>query len=371
MPVEGLRDSHLLAASCARPRVLDVPNAARMLGRTCTYNSPGYADSNPRSSLLRRNFGALSKFSRRLEASLGQKMVRFVLVAVLAMTHDDASGATDSPEAVSDTGAVRVESPANAVPTGVQRTQAGDSVDGAELPPAIEKLRAADAQVVPLGMAEGLRGFLVRKPDGNAHAAYVTETGAVVVGLLIGSDGADVTRRQLAAAADSGLLPGPDEPEQARRSDVSGRVEARVAQLMEGTRRAEGFWLGDRGPVIHVFADPACPYSVEHVRALSSDARAGRLRAHVIPVGLLGERSARRAVEIAGATDPQRAWETGVGGAVDRVAGAAKVAANMRTHSGWRVRGVPFSVWEGRSGVRVFYGAGVASSYAADVVNGG
>ena len=295
-------------------------------------------------------------------------MVPFVLVVTLAVTNDDASGATDSSQAVSDTGAVRVESPVSSAPVGVERTGA---VDGADFPPAIERLRAAEAQVVPLGMAEGLRGFLVRKPDGNAHAAYVTETGAVVVGLLIGSDGEDVTRHQLRVAADRGLLAGPDEPARTRRSVGSRSVEARVKQLMEETKRAEGFWLGDRGPVIHVFADPACPYSVEHVRVLSSDARAGRLRAHVIPVGLLGERSARRAVEIVGAADPRRAWESGSGGAVDRVKGAARVAANMRAHSGWRVRGVPFSVWEGRAGVRVFYGAGVASSFAADVVDGG
>ena len=335
------------------------------------YSPPGCTDSHPRSSSRHRNAGALTLFSRGLRACLGPNVVPFVLVVVLAMTNDGASGATGSKEVDSDKDAMRLEAPANAVPAHANRTQGADSADGSELPPVIESLRAADAQVVPLGMAEGLHGFLVRKPDGNAHAAYVTGTGAVVVGLLIGSDGEDVTRRQLTAAADLGLLPVPDEAARTRRSGASDSVEARVAQLMEGTRRAEGFRLGDRGPVIHVFADPACPYSVEHVRALASDARAGRLRAHVIPVGLLGERSARRAVEIAGAADPRRAWETGSGGAVDRVAGAAKVAANMRMHSGWRVPGVPFSVWEGRAGVRVYYGAGVASSYASDVVNGG
>ena len=120
--------------------------------------------------------------------------------------------------------------------------------------------------------------------------------------------------------------------------------------------------------MIHVFADATCPYSVRHVQALEVEARAGRLRAHVIPVGLLGDRAAKRAVEIAGAERPGAAWRGAGAGEVDRDRGADRVAGNHRLHGGWGVRGVPFSVWEGPQGVRVKYGAGEPAVYAGDVL---
>ena len=365
------RTSCLLGAADAELKALDALDAARALD-PCRNELPSSSKRpDPRPSVFSCHLLVLARLSLGLTARLGPKFGPVGLAVLLAVPHDGASAAPGSREVVPETAIPAVAPPANTVPERMERIHAVAGAGGAALPAAIEKLRAANAQVVPLGTAEGLRGFLVRKPDGDTYAAYVTATGAVAVGLLIGSNGEDVTRRQLAAAAEAGRLPDVREPAQVDHGAQSGGVEAQVARLVEGTKQAGGFWIGDRGPVIHVFADPTCPYSVEHVRGLSSDARAGKLRAHVIPVGVLGERSAQRAVEIAGAAEPRRAWETGSGGTVDRAAGAAEVAANMRMHSRWRVRGVPFSIWEGREGARVYYGAGVASAFAADVVSGG
>ena len=362
------RTSCPLGAADAEQNALD---AAKALDPCRNELLPRSKRPNPRSPVFFRRLLVLPRLSQGLTTKLGPKFGPVGLAVLLAVPHVGASAAPGSQEVAPDTTTPAVAPPANTVPEQKDRVHAVAGVGGAELPAAIEKLRAANAQVVPLGTAEGLRGFLVRKPDGDTYAAYVTETGAVAVGLLIGSNGEDVTRRQLAAAAEAGLLPDVREPARVNQGAESGGVEARVARLLEGTKQAAGFRIGARGPVIHVFADPTCPYSVEHVRGLSIDARAGRLRTHVIPVGVLGERSAQRAVEIAGAAEPRRAWETGSGGTVDRSAGAVKVAANMRMHSRWRVRGVPFSIWEGREGVRVYYGAGMASAFAADVVSGG
>ena len=236
-------------------------------------------------------------------------------------------------------------------------------------PPAIEAMRKKGAALVVLGEAEGLNGYLVRPPSGRPYAAYVTSTGGVVVGLLVGPEGEDVTRRQLEEARAAGKLEGFGPPARGEGAPAPGEdAGTRVGRLLQVTREAPGFWLGDRGPVIHTFADPTCPYSVEHVRGLARDARAGRLQAHVIPVGILGERAAQRAVEIAGAERPRDAWLAGAGGAVDRDVGAVSVGIGLRAHAGWRVRGVPFSVWEGPQGVQVFYGAADAVAFAGDVV---
>ena len=237
------------------------------------------------------------------------------------------------------------------------------------LPAAIERLRVANAVIAGLGEAEGLNGYLVRPPSGRPYAAYVTSTGAVVVGLLVGPEGEDVTRRQLETARDAGKLEGFGSGARSEAApSAGGDVGTRVGRLLEATRKVPGFWLGDRGPVIHTFADPTCRYSLEHVRWLARDARAGRLQAHVIPVGVLGAGAAQRAVEIAGAARPGDAWMGRGGGAIDRDVGAVSVGVGLRAHAGWRVRGVPFSVWEGPQGVQVFYGAGEAGSFAGDVV---
>ena len=260
----------------------------------------------------------------------------------------------------------------------IGRETLGPEMGAEQIPASIEAMRRKGAEVVELGAAEGLRGFLVRQPGGGTYAAYVTPSGAVVVGLLYGADGEVVTERQLAEAREAGRLagvapaPGPAGGSAGR--DAPGRdaaPQSRVAGLVEATRAASGFWMGSQGPVIHVFADPTCPFSERHVNALKRDAAAGRLRAHVIPVGILGERAALRAVEIAGADEARIAWEGGFGGLVDRGLGAARIEANNALLDRWRVNGVPFSVWTGPGGVRVHYGAGEAAAYAGDVVGGG
>lgn len=240
----------------------------------------------------------------------------------------------------------------------------------AELPRVMERLRAQGAEVVALGEASGVSGYLVHREGGGAYSAYVTPGGGLLVGLLIGADGEDLTGRQVQAAREAGELEGlvvVEAQTQARAPVSSGDP---VEGLFEATRSAFGFTLGEEGPVIHVFADRTCPYSYRHVEALKALAWAGRVRAHVIPIGLLGEDAALKAVEIAGSERPELSWDGVVRPQWDRELGAARVQRNMALHAAWKVRGVPFSVWRGPQGVRVFYGAGDAAAFASDVVGG-
>lgn len=243
----------------------------------------------------------------------------------------------------------------------------GTTQTASEAHGAIERLRAAGATVVALGEAEGVSGYLVRRSDGETYAAYVTPTGAVLLGILLSPHGEDVTRSQLEAARERGALEGIEAGVAPAPTGPIGPVE----KLWEETQRADGFWLGERGPVMHVFADPTCPFSVEHVQGLEKHAEAGVLRVHVIPVGILGERAARRAVEISGSPEPRRAWAGTAVLPVDEGLGAVRVARNHALHAAWQVRGVPFSVWQGPRGVRVYYGAGSALRFAPDLMGRG
>ena len=239
-----------------------------------------------------------------------------------------------------------------------------------EVPRVIERLQAQGAEVVALGEASGVSGFLVHRDGGGAYSAYVTPGGGLLVGLLIGPEGEDLTGRQVQRAGEAGELEGLVTEETEEQPQVAVASGDPVEALLEATERAYGFTLGEAGPVIHVFADRTCPYSYRHVEGLKALARAGRVRAHVIPIGLLGEQAALRAVEIAGSQRPEVAWEGTVLPEWDQELGAARVQRNMALHAAWKVRGVPFSVWRGPQGVRVFYGAGDASAFASDVVPG-
>ena len=247
--------------------------------------------------------------------------------------------------------------------------------DGSErvLPAALARIEQAGAKVVPLGESEGLEAFLAVPPSGRGYTVYALESGAVLVGLLLGPDGESLTAAQLKKAEEAGELAEVKARLEGPAGGSQPRVRERpwsVTELFDVTRSAPGFWMGERGPEFHTFVDPTCPFSVEHVRLLARDAALGKLRAHVIPVGVLGERGVEGAIRIAGSELGRAKWDGGDGGAFDRAAGVARVNANRELHGAWRVRGVPFTVWMGTSEVRVFYGAGEASSFAADVMAG-
>ena len=246
----------------------------------------------------------------------------------------------------------------------------GGAAKEAELPRVMERLRAQGAEVVALGEASGVSGYLVHRAGGGAYSAYVTPGGGLLVGLLIGADGEDLTGRQVQAAREAGKLEGLAVDETQAQAWVPVSSGDGVQGLIEATRSAFGFMLGEEGPVIHVFADRTCPYSYRHVEALKALAATGRVRAHVIPIGLLGEDAARKAVEIAGSERPELSWDGVVRPEWDQELGAARVQRNMAIHAAWKVRGVPFSVWRGPQGVRVFYGAGDATAFASDLVGG-
>ena len=249
----------------------------------------------------------------------------------------------------------------------------------------VSALRANGAEVVPLGARGGLKGYFVTPVRGGGYGLYVTGDGHAVAGLLYGPDGTEITGAQLAAArAGEGSADerGAGPPRTGGTPVVSAHAEiessappsssSTAAALFERSAAAFGFTLGERGPVVVLLGDAACPWSRSAAARLGREALAGRLQLRVVPVAVLGAAAARRAVAIAAHPDPARAWFEG--GAADTRAGdtragdtragetragdprpgdrtgAQRIARNNALLDGWRANAVPLIAWRAPDG---------------------
>ena len=290
------------------------------------------------------------------------------------------------------------------------------TVEEASAPGVVGKLREHGARVTALGERGGLSGWLVDPGEGDHYTIYVSERGYAVAGKLYGPDGLLVTRSQLEAAGRAVTVETDrrDEPRSSgRKMEASSRateyrrfpVAAREAERRREARDLEvvpvmsnprvaageavkakrfggerftvvhrtdsfkgkpappglfaksaaafGFTLGHRGRTALVFADPGCRWSREAVDALGKQAMAGRFRLRVIPVGVLGEESARAAVRIASSPDPALAW-FGRDAAPEHRAGGMWIEESNAAFDRWGENAVPLIAWPGRSGGYVY-----------------
>ena len=217
-------------------------------------------------------------------------------------------------------------------------------------PPLISALESRGAQVREIGSAGGLDGYYVDLGNGNAYSLYLTDDGHAVAGLLYAPDGGLVTSRQLA-----GLAVPADAPPPREAAHLAHAAPARQAPVEAGlfgrSLDAFGFTLGRAGPQILLFADPECPYSRSAVASLGRHALSrGRFRLHVVPVGVLGAASARRAIAIASSPDPALAW-FGHDVADVHPAGGRWIDENNALYDEWDENVVPLLAWrtpEGR-----------------------
>ena len=225
-------------------------------------------------------------------------------------------------------------------------------------PGLVSSLRANGAAVLPLGARGGLDGYFVTPSQGAGYSLYVTGDGHAVAGLLYGPDGTDVTGAQLAAAREDPGTRGPG----ASNTDAAPVVTAHAAtdpagatsagatkKLFERSSAAFGFTLGERGPYVVLFGDPACRWSRSAAARLGREALAGRLRLRVVPVAVLGADAARRAAGIAAHPDPALAWFEGTEHPADR-RGGERIARNNALFDAWGADAVPLIAWQGRDG---------------------
>ena len=228
-------------------------------------------------------------------------------------------------------------------------------------PDLIEALRANGAHVVSLGSRGGLEGYFVTPAKAGGYSLYVTGDGHAVAGLLYGPDGREVTGAQLAAAHSGGVAEGAAGTF-AREADPAAvtahaEVEASSAPSSPSSRpalfyrsaAAFGFTLGERGPVVLLLGDAACPWSRSAAAKLGREALAGRLQLRVVPVAILGAAAARRAAAIAAHPDPASAWFEGPERPADRE-GAERIARNNALLDEWGADAVPLIAWRASDG---------------------
>ena len=266
-------------------------------------------------------------------------------------------------------------------------------------PAMVVALRESGARILALGERGGLSGHFVELADGDAYGLYLTPDGHAVAGLLYGPDGTLVTGRQIAAARGatgggigantarpavgstdnheisvSGRSHGGDEPLIERTLQLTERArlahlyrdelevpngeapdieapdtEVYTEVLFERSASAFGFTLGRSGPLVVLFADPACRWSRSAAARLGRAALDGRLQLRVIPVGVLGGDSVREAAAIASAPDPALAWFEGTG-APAGAEGARRIGRNNDLFDDWGGDAVPLTVWRARDG---------------------
>ena len=251
----------------------------------------------------------------------------------------------------------------SAAVTPVPGTAAHESpaIHGTEEPAVIAALRAKGARVLALGERGGLDGHFVELADGDAYGLYLTPDGHAVAGLLYGPDGTLLTGDQIAAAggrgdankdvlgdeasvlahvyAEDSYVPDVEAPD----------TEVYTEVLFERSASAFGFTLGRTGPTVVLFADPGCRWSRSAVARLGGPALDGRLRLHVVPVGVLGAASARDAASIASAPDPAMAWFEGMDLA-GSTEGGRRIARNNGLFDAWGLGSVPLIARRARDG---------------------
>lgn len=245
----------------------------------------------------------------------------------------------------------------------------------------VAALRDRGARLTPLGDRGGLAGWLVELARGESYTLYVAADGHAVAGLMYGPDGALVTGSQVRSArggsgyrerAGAGSAAGPagggssGSTRIARAGGGAGYpgVPASVVREIVAGKPAPpglfaesaslfGFTLGHRGRQAVIFADPDCAWSTRAVDELGRLALRGSFRLRVVPVGVLGASSARKAIRVASSPDPALAW-FGREVAPEHRAGSQWVEENNGVYERWGADSVPVIAWPAPGGGHVY-----------------
>ena len=253
---------------------------------------------------------------------------------------------------------------------GADRTMDTDPPPG--LPASLAALRASGAELVPLGRAGVLEGWLVRRADGSVLTVYAAPGGHVVAGLLYGPDGLELTGRQLeeAAAAPEGAPQSVSTPRSTGRSPAAGRealadaVRAAAgepdgdrhsvpdtgrAALFARSLDVAAFTVGEEGPDLVAFLDPGCPWSRRAAAELGQLALDGAFRLHAVPVGLMSADSHEHAAGILAAPRPGLAWYRQAPSPAT-AEDAVRLEANNALWRAFGAEAVPWLAWRGENG---------------------
>lgn len=255
---------------------------------------------------------------------------------------------------------------------------ASDTEPASGLPASLAALRADGAELVPLGRAGVLEGWLVRRAEGSVLTVYAAPDGHLVAGLLYGPDGRELTGGQLRrAAAGPARTAGPTRtaagssaPPAASRAPASSRdalayavraaagdrdvsrhsvPDAGRAALFERSLDVAAFTVGETGPDLVAFVDPGCPWSRQAAAELGRLALDGAFRLHAVPVGLMSAESHAHAAGILAAPRPGLAWYRSVPSPAT-AEDTLRLEANNALWRAFGAEAVPWLAWRGADG---------------------
>jgi len=158
-------------------------------------------------------------------------------------------------------------------------------VAASETPSAIEYLKRQGNEVIALGKANGLDGYLLIK-GAHKQTVYVTPDGkAVIAGLMFNDLGENLTANQL-------------------RNLEPIKTENGLSKTPYGT----GFRLGSGGELVIVYADPLCPACHKFLKDAVVPIKEGKLSLFIIPVGVIAKESTPIASSLIQSAKPAVAW---------------------------------------------------------------
>lgn len=185
-------------------------------------------------------------------------------------------------------------------------------------PAVIQAAADQGAQVRFLGKMNGFNGWLLLS-QGNPAYVYVSEDGKTIFqGLMFDDQGTPLTMRQIGAleaneaAANGGELPPlaepsmmePDAAPAAQPSLPTAQNEDRSPgeTLYDALSVVNSVTLGStdaNAPLLYAFIDPDCPHCKDFLKEADAPyLQTKKIQLRVIPIGILGENSQRKAAYI-------------------------------------------------------------------------
>ena len=212
--------------------------------------------------------------------------------------------------------------------------------------PALADFEKQGGIVEYLGPSGSLEGFVLIGADKTVKTVYVTPENTMVMGILVGTDGQNLTAPQLMAyrkrlGGDQSAIAGAE----------SGAV-SKAEQVYAGAEKSAWVQVGqDSAPYIYMFMNVNC----DHCKAMFMDVaplvKAGKIQIRLVPFGT-AEANRDGGAALLSVSDPFAAWQAYINGdsaalGKDKIAAGAldKIAANTAFATTNKLQGPPFTLY--------------------------
>lgn len=216
--------------------------------------------------------------------------------------------------------------------------------------PALRRIASAGAELTELGTQHGLRTVFARNGQ-SFQVFYLTPDGqGAVGGVMWDAAGRNITRQQVSSI--DGAIPTVTVGATAGSASRTTPETAVTSALQAVASTTHGTTGVATAPLLWVFIDPLCSFSVRAMEQLRPFIAAGKVQVAAIPLSFLGSRStaAARVMLSKGADHMVDAWTgNALNGEADATS-AATLQANMAVSEALAVRGTPTFHWRKADG---------------------